>query len=265
MKIFEIVDGEINRDIGVLLYYEKKRDFIIELMEDLDEWTAPLLFTNLVKNKDFTVPRKLACVWVRERIIPSGRQNISMILKNHKMESYDEMKLLEASKGRCSQDSMYVKRLDDLPEYVKERRKKNITECVTCEGEALLCFFENSVIKKVSLRHLEKEEGVAKVLKNHMLYQSCKVGTGGYCVTFDEAIDIPASKLYEKGETIPLSPDDFLRFAKNNLLDTTDCYKILECSRQNVAYMVKRKQLNPVKEDVKGALYLKGEVDKNSW
>ena len=48
LKIYEIIDSEYRRSVGVLLYYEKIKDFIIELKDDLDEWSAPLLFTNLV-------------------------------------------------------------------------------------------------------------------------------------------------------------------------------------------------------------------------
>ena len=40
---------------------------------------------------------------------------------------------------------------------------------------------------------------------------------------------------------------------------------ILECSRQNMAYMVKQEQLTPLKEDVKGNLYLKKDVLKLRW
>ena len=48
MKIFEIIDEENNMSIGVLQYYEKEKNCIIELQENLDEWTAPLLFTSYV-------------------------------------------------------------------------------------------------------------------------------------------------------------------------------------------------------------------------
>ena len=50
MKIYEILDAANKLSIGVLLYYEKKKEFVIELQSKVDEWTAPLLFTNLVKN-----------------------------------------------------------------------------------------------------------------------------------------------------------------------------------------------------------------------
>ena len=48
MKIFEIIDAELELSMGVLLYYEKEKTCIIELQEYLDEWTAPLLFTSYV-------------------------------------------------------------------------------------------------------------------------------------------------------------------------------------------------------------------------
>ena len=68
----------------LLELYEKEKSFIIELTDSLDEWNAPLLFTNLVKKRIYTVPRDLSLLWVKERIIPSGRQNIRDILNNHK-------------------------------------------------------------------------------------------------------------------------------------------------------------------------------------
>lgn len=264
MKLYEIIDDETDIAVAVLLYYEKRKEFIIELQEDLDEWTAPLLFTNLVKKGIYTVPRDLSFRWVKERVIPSGRQNISEILKNHKMETYEEMEFLKVSKGKCSQDSFYIKPLETLPDYVIQRRK-NVIDCVPCQGKRILCFFEDGTVKKIDLHQMEDVDGVAKVLRNDSLYHSCEVGTGGYFITFYDTIDIPAKLLYERGQTIPLRLDDFLCFAKGNLLDTSDCCEVLECSRQNVSYLVKKEQLLAVKEDVKGNLYLKGNVVRNSW
>ena len=95
MKIFEINDEADNLFIGNLLYYEKEKTFIIELSDELDEWTAPLLLTSFVKKGIYTIPRDISFLWVQERVIPSGRQNIGSILTHHKLKSYDEMKLLE--------------------------------------------------------------------------------------------------------------------------------------------------------------------------
>jgi len=265
MKIYEIYDEENALSIGTLLYYEKEGTYIIELQEYLDEWTAPLLFTSFVKKKIYTIPRDISFLWVKERVIPSGRQNISAILNRHKLKAYDEMKFLEISQGRCSQDSLFIRKMNNLPEYVTERMQKNILDCVMLEGTAVLCFFSNNVVKKVNLSKIKHIEGVDKILKNQQLFQSGKVSTGGYAVTFNDSIDIPANVLYAHGEYIPLTRNDFIAFVQKNVFDTSESGLVLECSRQNIAYMVKQEQLTPIREDVKGNLYLKGDVLKDTW
>lgn len=91
------------------------------------------------------------------------------------------------------------------------------------------------------------------------------VGTGGCFITFNDSIDIPADALYEAGITLPLSLNDIISFAPNNLLDTSDSCTLLNCTRQNVSYLAKRSQLTPAKENVNGNLYLKGDVLRNMW
>ncbi len=265
MKIFEILDYENMDFVGILLYYEKKEEFIIELADGLDEWTAPLLFTALVKKGIHTVPRDLSRLWVQERIIPSGRQNIGEILKTHKLASYDEMKLLELSDGRCSQDCLYVRKTGILPAFVQSRREKNVTECIPCDNHELLCFFSDDTIKKIRLAEHKEIDGVSKITKTEALFQSCMPGTDGYYITFNDSIDIPSAILYDIGEPVPLSRNDFLAFVQKNILDTSECCSLLECSRQNLAYLTRKKKLSPVKEAVRGNLYLKGEILTNTW
>lgn len=82
MKIYAIYDKETsgNSALGYLFYYEKANEYIIELDDSLDEWEAPILFQGLVKKGIYTVPKDISALWVRERVIPSGRQNIGSIL-----------------------------------------------------------------------------------------------------------------------------------------------------------------------------------------
>ena len=202
---------------------------------------------------------------MQERVIPSGRQNIKAILSHHNLKEYDEMTFLEISSGKCSQDSLYIKKIENLPEYVIDRTKYNIMECVMSEQRRLLCFFVDGTLKKIDLADISNLEGVDKVIRNEKLYQSGKVGTGGYFVTFNDSIDISARLLYERGERIPLRLGDFTAFVQNNVIDTTQSCNILQCSRQNVAYMVSHQQMMPIKEDVRGNLYLKGDVIRNQW
>ena len=265
MKIFEIIDAELELSMGVLLYYKKEKTCIIELQEYLDEWTAPLLFTSYVKQHIYTIPRDISRLWVQERVIPSGRQNIKEILAHHNLKEYDEMTFLEISDGKCSQDSLYIKKIESLPEYVLVRTEHNIEECVMSEKQRLLCFFVDGTVKKIDLADICEVEGVDKIIKNDKLYQSGKVGTGGYFITFNDSIDLPSRILYERGERIPLCLGDFTAFVQNNVIDTTQSCNILQCSRQNVAYMVSHQQMIPIKEDVRGNLYLKGDVIRNQW
>ena len=265
MRIFDIFDEENSITIGTLLYYEKERSFIIELVDTLDEWTAPLLLTSYVKKGIFTIPRDVSFLWVKERIIPSGRQNIDSILKKHKLKSYDEMKFLEFSEGRCSQDSLFIKKTDSLPEYVQKRILHNLTETVVLEDYKMICFFADKTIRKIDFKTLPASHDMKKILGFKILFESAKVGTGGYFVTFDDSIDIPARLLYKSGKKIPLEPEDFISFAQKNICDTSETCIELECSRQNVSYMISHDMLTPVKENVKGNLYLRGDVIKNLW
>ncbi len=268
MKIFEIYDNDIDRDVGTLLYYEKERTFIAELRDDLDEWTAPLLFSGLVKKGIYTVPRNVTRDWIGERVIPNSRQNIGDILRNSHLREYDEMKLLELSEGRCSQDNIFFRRLSEMPEYVATRQATNLKDvCLLGEGR-LLCFFADDVVKEVDLEKLADEsdnDDIGKILKNQALFESGKVGTGGYFVTFNDSIDIPATDLSRCGGTVPLKASDFITFVKRNIMDTNESCKTLGCTRQNLSYIVSQKDLAAVKEDVRGNLYLKGDVIRNTW
>jgi len=265
MKIYEIYDEENSLSIGTLLYYSKEKTFIIELQDYLDEWTAPLLMTSYVKKGIFTIPSDTSFIWVRGRIIPSNRQNISSILKTHGLKEYDEMAFLEISEGKCCQDSMYIRKLTEIPEYVSKRAQKNIIECYPTGENQLLCFFADDTIKKIDLTQQTDIPDIDKIIKNKLLFESVKIGAGGYCITFNDSIEISARVLIERGETIPLTVNDFMLFLKNNVVDTSESCVLLECSRQNLSYMVKEKYLKPIKENVKGNLYLKGDVIKNKW
>lgn len=265
MKINVIIDEENARTVGVLLYYEKDKCFITELEEDLDEWTAPLGFTSYIKKGVYTIPRQMSLMWVRERVIPSGRQNISAILANHRLKEYDEMKFLEISGGRCSQDSLYIKRTDQLPVYVERRMRRNLTGLFASGDRTMICFFADDTVKRVDLKKMTDVDGVEKILKNEQLFKSAVMGAGGYYATFNDSIDIPAAALYKQGVKLPVKRDDFISFLQKNVLDTKEAEELLECSRQNISYMIKQEKLTPVKENVMGNLYVKDDVLRTRW
>ena len=267
MKSYAIYDADLNRTIpiGYLFYYEKAEEFVIELCEDLEEWDAPLLFQGLVRQGIYTVSCEDSLLWVKERVIPSGRQNIGMILKSHHLKKYSEMALLALSKGRCAQDACYLNEVREweVPETIVERRKKNVQECFVTEDKQLLCMFKDNTVRKVDLTKLvDSYNSVVHVLKNEDILRSAKVGVGGYSVTFHGTIEIPATELRKVGILLPLTTADFCDFVRNTVIDTTEACDKMECSRQNLSYMVKEGKVNPVIRGTKENLFLKGEIER---
>jgi hypothetical protein len=265
MKHYELYDGDLGRSVGTLLSYEKDKNVIIELEDNLDEWTAPFLFATRVKKGVFTMPRDLSMKWIRERVIPSGRQNIAAILRNYNLKEYDEMKLLELSGGHSSQDAIVLRKQEELPEYVRQRMQRNVTGVFPTGERSLVCFFADETMRKIDLNTLSDLEDVEKVLRNEELFRSVTIGSGGYYISFGNTIDLPAAVLYEAGVEIPLTRDDFVSFAQNNIVDTTEAGILLDCSRQNLSYLIRKQKLTPVKTDTGGNLYLKEDVLKTNW
>ena len=156
--------------------------------------------------------------------------------------------------------------LPPMPEYVEERMKHNISEAVICDNRRILCFFRDNSVKLLDLKkHSSLTVDTDKILSNDALYDSGKVGTDGYYITFNDSIDIPATRIYRLGDPLPLSMDDFMAFIRKNISDTADACQILGCTRQNLAYLQEKGRLAAVRNDVRGNLFLKGEVLKNLW
>ncbi len=264
MKAYDIFDNDLKKSVGTLLYYEKSRAFIVELEDWLDEWTAPLMFTGFVKRGIYTVAREESELWVRSRIIPPGRQNIQSILATHKLKEYSEISFLEMSGGRCSQDAIEITPLGSLPEYVTDREKHNLKEAVLCE-KALLCFFNDGCMKKINIEKLAESDDSYRHLDNEIIQRSCAVGVGGYSLSFGGALDIPAGVLYEWSQSENITLSDFRAFVVNNILDTTETCRLASCSRQNLAYLVGQEQLHTIRANVKGNLYIKGDVLSMLW
>ena len=267
MKSYAIYDEQLERiePIGYLFYYKKAQSFIIELDSDLDEWQAPLLFQGLVKKGIYTIPKDISFMWVRERIIPSGRQNIGEILRTHKLKEYSEIAMLTLAKGRSSQDACYVKEVceEDIPEYIKTRWLGNIVECFPTEKGGIVVMFCDNTARHICLENLiDKYPRVTHVMKHRELLESVQVGVGGYSISFNESIEIMALDLKEAGEILPLQANDFYGFVRKNIIDTTNACLLIECSRQNLDYLVRQKKITPIKQGTKENLYTKGEISR---
>lgn len=266
MKVFAIKDAEQNnRIIGYLFYYEKATEFVIELDESLDEWQAPVLFSGLVKKEIYTIPKDICKLWVEERIVPSGRHNIGMILKSLNTSEYNEGLLLRAGKGKSAQDLNYLEEIKevDLPEWVVKRRKSNLMESFISADNSVVCFLMDGTVRKAGVKDLAKDVPKLETIQdNRRLLETVKVDVGGYGIVFNDSIAVEKRIFIKRSKKLNVSAGDFYTFAEKNIVNTGEACVMMECSRQNLAYLIKINLLKPIKTGWKENLFFKGSIDK---
>ena len=249
MKI-SVIKDENNNSLGYLLYYESDSRFIIELPEDADEWKTPLLLSSYVKRKKYTIMPDDALLWVKERIVPSSRQNIASILKDSNLKEYDEYRLLMMNEGRCCQDNYYLESCDSIPSFILQRQKLLIKGFLILENKAILLFFNND------------ESRIYKIDTN---YETVSISAGGYGLEIDENSFIDNNTIYTNSIIQNIKYKDFISFIRNNVLDATEAASLIKCTRQNIKDFKDKGKLNTVKESSKYSLFLRSEVLKNLY
>lgn len=269
MKIFAIRENNNKKEnIGFLFYYEKAKEFYIELLDNLDEWDIPLLLSSLYKKGLKTINSYWSKVWVQQRIVPSDRQNIGQILRDNKLKTYDEFKLLMLTSGRCEQDNYYLTAIneEELPREILDRFETRVDDVLLLKNKRLLVFFRNKEVKLFDLNSYFLKNKRFDVIKSNDNYlKHVKVLIGGYGISWDKNLEIMDYVLYEYGEKVILTIDIFTEYVKNNVMNTADVMNELNCSRQYVNELVKNKKLNPIMSSEKNTLFLKSEVLKINW
>ena len=77
-----------------------------------------------------------------------------------------------------------------------------INSASTIDDHTLLIEFDNNQKKTYDITPLLKNE-VFQPLKNHALFKSVNVETGGYAVTWSDSIDISEYELWRHGQAMP--------------------------------------------------------------
>lgn len=111
MKRYAVKRNNRDKTVAILNYEEKRKEFTIDIPEDVTEEEAPFRLSLLLQKGIRHVDSQWSMRWVQSRIIPSSRQNIGEILRVNGMDSYDEHKLLVKNEGRCCQDEFYIESL----------------------------------------------------------------------------------------------------------------------------------------------------------
>ena len=269
MKIFAIRDeAEHKRDLAWLLYYEGAKKFYIELPEDADPWQTPLLLSSFAKRGERSVNSYWSELWVRQRIIPSDRQNIGQILKEHHLKEYDEYGLLMLSMGRCAQDDYYLAPIteESLPPEILKRFEQRIEDLVPLEKNRLLVFFRDGSVKKCDLTAMfEKESDYAILTKQPAYFRNVQLQPGGHGIQWSDRLTVSDHELYAMGVAVPLTLEDFRSFVAERIVNAQEAAELLGCSRQYINELVKSCKLQPVKVSEKSTLFWKSDLLKRLW
>lgn len=263
MKTYAIYNDDLsdNKIIGYLLHFEKANEFIIELIDDIDEWDVPILFQKYIREGCFTIPRDISKMWIKERVIPSGRQNIGMILKNSRLKSYDEMRLLKINDGRCSQDNCYINE-ENLPDHLLDRMSHNVFDCYITGEKKVICIHMDNSVRRVDLESIyELKAEMKPAIGNDVIY-SVYTDVGGYEVVVNERQSINIELILKYGELLNISANELVGYSKSNLIATTDVCQKLKMTRQNLSYLAKKQKILPIIQGEKENLYTKGDIDR---
>jgi len=265
MRIFAIRDESLSPDIvlGWLIYYERAKAFYIELPEDADPWETPLLLSSFVKRGQHSVNSYWSRLWVQQRIFPQDRQNIGQVLKENKLTEYDEFQLLLLIMGRCAQDDCYLEEFnaEQLPELLLERWKTKVEDVVPIKDFRLLVFFRNGETRIADVKLLsEMHDECRPYIMHEEQFNRVEVQPDGYGVMWSERAVLSDHELYKNSQAIPLELEDFVGFVQHRIISVHEVCRILECSRQNIDDLIKRKKLHPVRRDAKNKLFLKNEI-----
>ena len=265
MKAFAIRDAYLNndKDLAILLYYEKERKFFIELPEDSKILEVPLILSSFVKRGVYSIDEKWSLIWVQQRIVPPERQNIGQILRESNLKEYDEFKLLMIADGRCEQDDCFLVPLkeEELPGWLRERYRNQVKAAMPLSEHQVLVFFQNGLTRKYDANRAYRRlcKYYAR-FDTERLFRKVKVDTAGRGLSWGSEVKVPADEVMEKGQPFPLTLEDFKTIVGESLLNTAEAAELLNCSRQNMNELVKKGKLEPLKKSEKNMLFLKDEI-----
>lgn len=265
MKIYAIQDDTFtkNKILGYIFYFEKDKNWYIELCDNISEWEAPFILDHFISKGELYVPFYYSKMWVEQRIVPSDRQNIGSILKEYNLEEYDEFKLFLISDGRCSQDNCYIVPVKEgnLPIEIKNRRNNHIQSATVCNETDLMISLKCGDVLILNLEKCKDDYPFV----NHIMKYREKIGafdtmSDGSEIVYGHGHSLPYSYINKMATILPFKSDALISFSEENIISTSEAMEILGCSRQNIDDLVKRGRLTPAKIKGPSKMFLKSDV-----
>lgn len=137
-----------------------------------------------------------------------------------------------------------------------------VKDVIPLSDMKLLVFFENDMIKLFDVKPILKNYPEFEALQNEDLFNLVKVEPGGYGISWSPELDCSEGELWEDGVELPVTPEFFINFVKYGIINTKDACDLLDCSRQNIDDLLKRKKIAPVKSFQRNKLFLKSDILK---
>jgi len=106
---FALCDGNLsNRQVGTFSYDTVTKQFAMTVSKEIPPEDLPLSLENHANRQRFELSHEQTLSWIRGRICPPGRHNISEILRDNNLEHYDEFALLMITMAKCGMDDLYL-------------------------------------------------------------------------------------------------------------------------------------------------------------
>ena len=265
MRIYALRDGEgsASEDLAYLECYERPRSFYLELPPGADPWALPFILHEFAQRGVPTIDAAWSLRWVQARLVPPERQNLGEVLRENGLSDYDELKLLELTGGRCSQDACYLVPVagTELPAWYADRVSRRLSDVFALSDFGLLAAFRSGEVVWLSARELLGDRRpFARLLRDEEAFLRVTLQPGGHGAQWGEQLAISSKELRDAGHTLPFRAMDVALVAQQALCGTTEAAQLLGCTRQNVSDLVRRGKLPVCKADGRMPLFLRSDV-----
>ncbi|MCM1498051.1 MAG: hypothetical protein NC124_06245 [Clostridium sp.] len=98
-------------EYAILSYDEEHDEYMITIPDSVSPDDLPAIPGILARKGIRVIEDKWARRFVKERVVPSDRQNIGMILREAGIPYYSEFPLLVYTNGRCCMDDFYLEEI----------------------------------------------------------------------------------------------------------------------------------------------------------
>lgn len=270
MKIFRIIDESLGRNHGIayLFCYEKSGVFSIEISDRTDPAELPIMLASFAEKGMHTVDPVWSSRWVSQRIIPSDRQNLGMVLRENGLKEYDSLRLLMKGRGRCAQDDCCIQEIReaDLPDWMQVRLQRKLQDIFPIGSTFVLAAFADGTMRKIDLApFLEVDRKLAVLQTDRQRFEMVHLQPGGCGICWQDWQMVSAEKLYDAGELLPITFSEYQASVGNDLMDTSEVCDMLHCSRQYVDSLVKRGQLPTASDKGRTRYYHRSDVLPLTW